>query len=72
MTAATVEYLEPSQVARELGVSVSAVKMWERRKTIAPPLRTIGGQRLFTREQVESIRAARKAAGNARQSAARI
>lgn len=71
MSTATVEYLEPSQVARELGVSVSAVKMWERRKTIAPPLRTTGGQRLFTREQVETIRTARKAAKDARQVGAR-
>jgi excisionase family DNA binding protein len=70
------QYLETGQVARQLGVSVEAVRMWERRGTIAPPLRTIGGRRLFRAEDVETIRTERearqaaRAAGSTRPSAA--
>jgi len=48
-------------VARILGVSVEALRYWEREGVIAAPLRTAGGRRLFTPEQVEEIRRKREA-----------
>ena len=54
-------YLESGQVARTLGVSVEALRAWERRGKISPPLRTASGTRLYTPQQVEEIRQARKA-----------
>ncbi len=60
---ATIEprYYETSDVARLFGVSAEAVRKWERVGTIAPPIRTAGGRRLFSLEQVEAIRARREA-----------
>jgi len=60
---ATIEprYYETGDVARALGVSTEAVRKWERVGSIAPPLRTAGGRRLFSLEQVEAIRARREA-----------
>ena len=55
------QFLETGLVARELAVSVEAVRDWERRGVIAPPIRTAGGRRLFTREAVEAMRQAREA-----------
>ena len=55
------QFMESGQVARTLGVSVEALRYWEREGIIAPPMRTTGGRRLFTAEQVEEIRQAREA-----------
>lgn len=54
-------YIESSTAARMLNVSVGALIKWERLGKIAPPLRTLGGRRLFTVEQIEEIRARREA-----------
>ncbi len=54
-------YYETGDVARTLGVAVETVRKWERLGTIAPPIRTAGGRRLFSLEQVEAIRARREA-----------
>jgi len=58
---ATIEpkYYETGDVARAFGVSSEAVRKWEREGTIAAPIRTVGGRRLFSLEQVEEIRARR-------------
>ena len=64
------QFMEPSQVARALGVSVEALRYWERAGIIDPPLRTAGGQRLFTPEQVEEIRRKRERKASAAASAA--
>jgi len=58
---ATVEpkYFETGDVARALGVSSESVRKWEREGTIAAPIRTVDGRRLFSLEQVEEIRARR-------------
>ena len=55
------ELIESGPVARELGVAVETLRLWERTGKIAPPLRTVGGRRLFTREDVETIRREREA-----------
>jgi DNA-binding transcriptional MerR regulator len=60
-TLAAPQFMESGEVARTLGVSVEALRYWEREGIIAPPLRTTGGRRLFTPEQVEEIREAREA-----------
>jgi len=64
MSTATIEreLIESGPVARELGVAVETLRLWEKTGKIAPPLRTVGGRRLFTREDVEAIRQARKVA----------
>jgi len=58
---ATIEpkYMETGDVARTFGVSSEAVRKWEREGTIVAPIRTVGGRRLFSLEQVEEIRARR-------------
>ena len=63
-------FMESGQVARILGVSVEALRYWEREGVIAPPLRTAGGRRLFTPEQVEEIRQKREQKASAAASAA--
>ncbi len=60
-TVADAELYESGHVARQLGIAVETLRSWERRKVIAPPLRTAGGRRLFRREDVEAIREARAA-----------
>jgi DNA-binding transcriptional MerR regulator len=59
MNTAQVEYFETSDVARALGTTVGALYQMERRKTLPPPSRTPGGRRVFTRQDVEFIRALR-------------
>ncbi len=54
------QYLEISVVARSLGVASETIRAWERRKLIAPPLRTASGKRLFTVEDVETMRHAQR------------
>jgi DNA-binding transcriptional MerR regulator len=64
MATTTIEpqYMETGDVARTFGVSVAAVRKWEREgKLASPPIRTKGGRRLFTAEQVEELRAQRQA-----------
>lgn len=48
-------YLETSDVARALGVSAAAVQLWTNQGRVTP-LRTIGGRRLFTRDDLEQLR----------------
>jgi len=52
--------METGDVARALGVATETVRKWERQGIIAPPLRTTGGRRLFSIEQVEKMRAQRQ------------
>ena len=63
MSTATIEreLIESGPVARELGVAVETLRMWEKTGKIAPPLRTVGGRRLFTREDIATIRREREA-----------
>jgi len=63
MSTATIEreLIESGPVARELGVAVETLRMWEMTGKIAPPLRTVGGRRLFTREDIATIRREREA-----------
>ncbi len=60
---ATVEpqFMECSDAARTIGVATTTLKKWEREGKLAPPIRTIGGRRLYTVEQVEGLRAERQA-----------
>ena len=48
--------LQIGQVATRAGVSVDAVRYYERRRLLLRPQRTGGGFRLFTPETVERIR----------------
>jgi DNA-binding transcriptional MerR regulator len=43
-------------VSRMLGVSVGTLRAWEQRYGLVHPERSAGGQRLFSREQVEYLR----------------
>ena len=52
------EYLAPSDVARRAGVSVSSVRLWEQTGRL-PAIRTVGGMRLFAREDVDRFLAER-------------
>ncbi len=54
-------YMESSDVARTLGVAVATLRKWERQGKLAPPIRTMGGRRLFDPEVVEELRARRQA-----------
>ncbi len=61
MTVATIAppLYERSDVARIFGVSASAVLKWETAGIIAP-LRTVGGSRLYTENDVATIRRVRE------------
>ena len=48
-------FLETSDVARALGVSAAAVQLWTNQGRVTP-LRTIGGRRLFTPADLETLR----------------
>jgi DNA-binding transcriptional MerR regulator len=48
-------------VARELGIAVETLRLWERTGKIAPARRTTDGRRLWDREEVEMIRRGRSA-----------
>ncbi len=52
-------FYERSDVARIFGVSVSAVLKWELAGIISP-LRTVGGSRLYTEDDVATIRRVRE------------
>lgn len=43
-------------VARMLGVPVATLRSWEERYEIVQPRRSAGGQRLYTREELEHLR----------------
>lgn len=60
---ATIEprYMEIGDAARTLGVAVETLRKWERTGKLAPPIRTMGGRRLFDPEVVEELRARRQA-----------
>lgn len=47
--------LTVSQAARELGVPVTTLRRWTNRNLV-PFLRTLGGQRRFTQEQIRQIK----------------
>lgn len=49
------EYLKIGEAAKLLGVSVSAVRLWEK-EGLLRAVRTAKGQRLFRREDVEKLR----------------
>jgi DNA-binding transcriptional MerR regulator len=70
-TVAEPQFLESGPVARELGVAVETLRFWERTGKIASARRTAGGRRLYTREEVEAIRATRERDQDARQIVAR-
>jgi len=55
------EYLETGAFARGLDVAVETVRGWERQGKITPFARTSTGRRLFSREQLEEVRAQRSA-----------
>lgn len=48
------EYLRTGDVAKFLGISVSTVRNWEA-EGLLKSVRTIKGQRLFKREEVERL-----------------
>lgn len=54
-------FMETSDVARTLGVAVATLRKWERQGKLPPPIRTMGGRRLFRLEEVEELRARRQA-----------
>lgn len=57
------QLISAGPVARELGIAVETLRLWERTGKIAPARRTTDGRRLWAREDVERIhqgRAARK------------
>ncbi len=56
------QYFEVRDVARACGVADATVRHWEKSGVIAPPARTPAGRRIFTRGEIEVIRAARAAA----------
>lgn len=49
------------EVAAQAGVSIDAVRYYERRRLLPHALRTRGGYRLFTRDAIERIRFIRQA-----------
>lgn len=49
-------YYETSDVARALGVSDATIRLWEREGRIDPPGRTPGGRRIFTEQELTTIR----------------
>lgn len=51
------EPLRIGEVAQLTGMSVPALRAWERRYGVPSPVRTAGGQRLYTRDDVERVRA---------------
>ncbi len=61
--------MESSDVARRFNVSTAAIFKWEREGLVSP-LRTIGGRRLFTEQDVAALERARaeRAAARARRS----
>jgi DNA-binding transcriptional MerR regulator len=61
-TVAEPQFLESGPVARELGIAVETLRLWERTGKIASARRTAGGRRLYTREEVERIRIIRQQA----------
>jgi excisionase family DNA binding protein len=54
------DILTTALVARELGCTTDNVRFHERRGHL-PALRTVGGQRLFRRADVETFKASRQA-----------
>jgi len=60
-TVAELQLLESGPVARELGIAVETLRHWERTGKIACARRTVGGRRLYSREEVERIRRVREA-----------
>jgi len=55
------QLISAGPVARELGIAVETLRLWERTGKIAPARRTTDGRRLWAREEVEVIRLAREA-----------
>jgi DNA-binding transcriptional MerR regulator len=49
-------FYETSDVARALDVADATIRLWERGGRIAPPGRTPGGRRIFTEQQLATIR----------------
>lgn len=68
-TVAEPQFLESGPVARELGIAVETLRLWERTGKIASARRTAGGRRLYTREEVERIRVIRQQAQSPRDAA---
>ena len=58
MSVATSEadLLESGPVARELNIAVETLRYWERTGQIAPARRTPSGRRIYSRDEVETIR----------------
>ncbi len=61
LTAAEPQFISTGPVARELGVAVETLRLWERTGKIAVARRTSDGRRLYTREDVDRIRRERAA-----------
>ena len=56
LTAAEPQFISTGPVARELGVAVETLRLWERTGKIAAARRTTDGRRFYDREEVEVIR----------------
>lgn len=54
------DHLSVGTVARQLGVSPSTLRAWERRYGLGPTARTTGGHRRYTRQDVERLYMMRK------------
>ncbi|HEY8602194.1 MAG TPA: MerR family transcriptional regulator [Thermomicrobiales bacterium] len=54
-------YMEIGDAARALGVAVETLRKWEREGKLDPPIRTMGGRRLFDPEVIEELRVQRQA-----------
>ena len=53
--------LQIGQVAKEAGVSVDAIRFYEKQRLLKQPPRTEGGFRLFTSHDVQNIHFIRRA-----------
>lgn len=62
----TQEKLTSTDVARKLGVTPQAVRLWARLGVLPVAERTVGGIRLFDADAVEQLATERKAAARAK------
>ena len=69
-TMAAPRFMQSGEAAAALGVSVELLRKYERLGRIAPPLRTARGVRLYTPQDVETIRQVREVLRREREASA--